>query len=376
MSGDARRFGFGRNWAAFVKKHLNEGTIRASQEHISGLLRRPSLEGLRVLDIGCGSGIHALAMMRLGAREVVAFDYDIHSVRTAERVRAWAGSPPGWSIEQGSVLDRSYLARLGQFDLVYSWGVLHHTGAMWDAVRNAASTVSSGGEFYIALYSSDTYLDPPPEVWLQVKKAYNDASFLRRRYMEAHHIVTHVIQPQMQAGKTALQAIRSYGSRGMNIWTDTRDWLGGWPMEFAGLHETCDFVAREAGLSLVNVANGEGCTEYVFADPRANAHWRSIEARRAHLPLAGPFAPAGGYAFAAALPELTDIADNAASQMRSTLMLYESGRPLGLAHCLHDAIRNHGAGRFSHWDQQLVFAASNNTDPNANGNSYTYVISY
>ncbi len=376
MSSDAFRFGFGRNWAAFIDRHLNDRTIQASMEHLRRVLRRPSLDGLRVLDIGCGSGVHALAMLRLGASEVVAFDYDIHSVRTSARVRAWAGSPAAWTVEQGSVLDRAYLAGLGTFDLVYSWGVLHHTGAMWDAVRNAGAMVAPGGEFYIALYSSDTYIDPPPDEWLRVKQQYNQASFLRRRYMELHHQATQIVRPQLQAGKTVLQAIRDYGGRGMSIWTDTRDWLGGWPMEFAGLHETRAFVAQACGLSMVNVLNGEGCTEYVFADPAANPHWARIEASRvpAHLP--GPYGAAGGYAFTASLPELAAAADNGGNPKRSTLMLYEDGRPLGLAHALHDAIRNHGKGRFSHWDQQLVFAASNNTDPNVNGQSYGYVADY
>jgi 16S rRNA G966 N2-methylase RsmD len=376
MTTDKLRFGFGRNWSTFVDKHLNDATIAASVDHLRRLLKRDSLAGLRVLDIGCGSGVHSLAMMRLGASEVVAFDYDAQSVKAAARVRAWAGEPAGWRIEQGSVLDQTYLARLGHFDLVYSWGVLHHTGAMWEAVRNAAAAVAPGGELYIALYSSDTYIDPPPDEWLRVKKRYNEASFLRRRAMEIHHQVTQIIAPQLGAGKTVLQAVREYGSRGMNIWTDTRDWLGGWPMEFAGLHETCEFVRRASGLSLVNVANGEGCTEYVFADPAANAHWGRIVAGRALLHLPGPYVSAGGYGFVASLPELASSADDGRNHKRSTLMLYEDGRPLGLAHCIHDAIRNHGAGRFSHWGEQLVFAASNNTDPNANGLSYSYVIDY
>ena len=33
-----------------------------------------------------------------------------------------------WTIETGDILNADYLAALGQFDAVYAWGVLHHTG--------------------------------------------------------------------------------------------------------------------------------------------------------------------------------------------------------------------------------------------------------
>jgi 2-polyprenyl-3-methyl-5-hydroxy-6-metoxy-1,4-benzoquinol methylase len=376
MTEDTLRFGFGRNWAEFVDKHLSDKVIEASMAHLRQVLKRDTLNGLRILDIGCGSGVHSLAMMRLGADEVVAFDYDADSVLTAERVRAWAGLNTGWRIEQGSVLDEAYLERLGTFDLVYSWGVLHHTGDMWRAVKLAATRVAPGGEFYIALYSADTYVDPSPEEWMRIKKAYNAASPMRKKLMELHHQLVHIILPQLKAGRSVLQAIRDYGSRGMSIWTDTKDWLGGWPMEFARLAETRDRVAKDAGLEMVHVLNGEGCTEYVFADPAKNAHWAGVNARRQLVGLSGPFLHSGGYGFMAKLPELADRADDGAHPKRSTLMLYEDGKPLGLAHAIHDVIRNRGQGRFSHWQDWLVFSASDNTDPNLNGHTYTYCVDY
>ena len=69
-------------------------------------------------------------------------------------------------------------------DIVYSWGVLHHTGEMWRAIENAALPIAPNGVFYIALYSSDGYLDPPPAYWLDVKKRYNRANPLIKRWME------------------------------------------------------------------------------------------------------------------------------------------------------------------------------------------------
>lgn len=376
MSDSELRYGFGHNWAEFVDRHLSDATVQASMDHLCRVLKRERLDGMRILDIGCGSGIHALAMKRLGAAEVVAFDFDPQSVATSQKVKAWSGITDGWSIAQGSVLDRAYVESLGTFDLVYSWGVLHHTGAMWEAVRNAAIPVRPGGEFYIALYSSDTYVDPSPDEWIAIKKAYNFASPLKKKLMEMDHIYNNIIRPAQTAGKSFFEAIRGYGMRGMDIFSDAKDWLGGYPMEFAGLHETQAFVEREAGLAMVNVINGEGCTEYVFADPTLNGHWRAIQDARQLQPLHGPFQHLEGYGFMAHLPEHEDVADDVGHNMRSTLMLFENGRPMGLAHALHDVIKQRGGGRFAHWQKWMVFSAIDNTDPNLNARSYTYCLDY
>jgi hypothetical protein len=65
-------------------------------------------------------------------------------------------------------------------------------------------------------------------------------------------------------------------------------------------------------------------------------------------------------------------ADSPDNPTRSTLVLYEDGKPLGPAHSSHQDIRDIGLGRFSHWrDMGLIFSTSDNSDPNTNGNSYT-----
>jgi hypothetical protein len=148
-------------------------------------------------------------------------------------------------------------------------------------------------------------------------------------------------------------------------------------MDFASLAETRDFAAREFGLTLVNLKTGEGCTEYVFARPDLNAHWGAIEATRATTPLEGPFQASGGHHYSAALPpHLEGVADANEAPRRSTVMLYEDGVPLGLAHSIHDHITRFGGGRFSHWGGRLHFSASDNSDPNANGRRYAYCERY
>ncbi len=119
--------------------------LRAEQS-LKEMLEVERLDGLRFLDAGSGSGLFSLAARRLGAT-VHSFDYDPQSVAcTHELKRRYFPGDAAWMVEQGSVLDQDYLDHLGQFDIVYSWGVLHHTGAMWQALDNVARLVAPGGD--------------------------------------------------------------------------------------------------------------------------------------------------------------------------------------------------------------------------------------
>jgi SAM-dependent methyltransferase len=366
------RYGFGKNWANFIKEKLSDEIIESSRAHMASLLRTDNLAGKTFLDIGCGSGIHSLAALRMGAERIISFDYDQDSVNTTQLVREWAGAPSNWSVFQGSVLDKDLMNSLDKADIVYSWGVLHHTGSMWQAVENAAIPLKPGGVFYISLYSSDNYVDPTPEYWLDLKRRYNRAGSMSKAIMEFQYAYRFHIGPALRSGQNPLKTMREYGDRGMTYWTDVKDWLGGYPMEFASLVETRTFAEDRLGLKLVNLKTGEGCTEYVFADPKANAFWGKVEAGRRQHPLNGPFVPMGGYGYAAPTPQLVDTSDGPETPRRSKVMVYEDGHMLGLAHSIHHDIRIYGKGRFSHWGAEIFFAPSDGSDPNNNGRVYTY----
>ncbi len=203
------RFGFGRNWSDFVDRSFSEQRLEQAQQHLLHFLKLPNLAGKTFLDIGCGSGLHSLAAMRSGAARIISFDYDPHSVAATQKLRQFVGQPANWTVSQGSVLDPEFIQSLPQADIVYSWGVLHHTGAMWNAIENAATRVARDGVFYIALYTTDVYNDPSPEYWLDIKRRYNRSSQLGKTRMEWAYAWKYNIWPDLKRRRNPLRYFRS-----------------------------------------------------------------------------------------------------------------------------------------------------------------------
>lgn len=245
-----------------------------------------------MLDIGCGSGLHSYAAFRSGARKISSFDYDPNSVEATRYLWDKAGRPSHWTIQRGDALDEAFMASLGEWNFVYSWGVLHHTGAMWRAVKNAQARVAPGGQFYIALYAKD--VQPEAEMWLRVKKEYVSKGWLNRRRLEAWYIWNYYIYRDVKRLPEFLDRLSTHKkSRGMSLMTDLRDWLGGWPMEFAGDQETVDLLEGECGFRLTNALTGEACSEFLFektgrpaviTDVKAFLSARREAAARTHAP--------------------------------------------------------------------------------------------
>jgi SAM-dependent methyltransferase len=268
-SSDNNRFEFGKNWSKYVSRSFNDERVGIAKGHLLELLRRDDLKGLDFLDIGCGSGIHSLAAFRAGAGKIHSFDYDPNSVAATNIVRKSAGAPANWSVERADVLDQAYVESLGKWRLVYSWGVLHHTGDVWQALANAQSAVADGGLFYIALYSADVQTDP--EFWLRVKREYNQSSGFKRWRMVWWYVWVYIMGRRIKQFPDLIKrTVQHRFGRGMSFFTDIRDWLGGWPMEFVHDKEVIDFLEQKHGFRLANIKTGEACTEFVF-ERRAKA---------------------------------------------------------------------------------------------------------
>src|SRR5438045_550600 len=167
---EGQRFEFGRNWSRFLL-YLDDERITVAEQSLKETFAVADLECTSFLDIGSGSGLFSLAARRLGAR-VHSFDYDPDSVAcTRELKHRYFHNDQAWTIEEGSALDEGYVNSLGAFDVVYSWGVLHHTGDMWRALETAALPVAPGGKLFVALYNDQGSRSVR---WRKIKKAYNN----------------------------------------------------------------------------------------------------------------------------------------------------------------------------------------------------------
>ncbi len=269
------RFQFGENWSRFLSV-LSEERIVAAERGLQRMLEQDRLDGLTFLDIGSGSGLSSLAARRLGAR-VHSFDYDPQSVAsTSELRRRYFPNDPGWMVERGSALDPQYLRSLGRFDIVYSWGVLHHTGRMWEALEHAAIPVASGGKLFVAIYN-DT--GTQARRWHAIKRTYNRLPRIARTpfaILVSLPDEAKALARATLAGRPG-EYIRSwsgYGARrGMSHWHDIVDWVGGYPYEYAKPEEIFDFY-RSRGFRLTKMKCGGvglGCNEFVFQRSPADA---------------------------------------------------------------------------------------------------------
>lgn len=262
-------FGFGENWADYAQ-HIDESKIAMAEEGLWKLLPSNMLEGKTFLDIGCGSGLHTLSALRSGIKGAACIDIDPHSVATTNAVlqRYWKGN--NYVAFDYNILAPQPDRRLPPegFDIVYSWGVLHHTGDMWKAISNAAQYVAPGGKFVIALYKKS----PLCPFWRAEKKLYTNVPALRWPLNIAYMAL--YCATRIALGQNPVRYIRDYEEeRGMRFINDVKDWLGGYPYESASADEVKKRI-EAMGFTLDRAYNteapkaggilGSGCAEYVF----------------------------------------------------------------------------------------------------------------
>jgi 2-polyprenyl-3-methyl-5-hydroxy-6-metoxy-1,4-benzoquinol methylase len=258
------RFAFGRNWKRYVRTvAAREVGIAADSLHRS--LGEIDPHSCSFLDIGCGSGLMSAAACRLGFRRVVSFDYDSDSVEATHAMRRAQSEPGNWTVLQGSVLDDGFMTRLGRFDVVYSWGVLHHTGDMWAALDRALAAVAPGGRALIALYNDQGWIS---QYWAVVKQTYI------RSPAPLRALIAGIFYVYFGVGLFVADLLRlrnplrrhSGDRRGMKFRYDVVDWVGGYPFEVARPQEVENY-ARARGFDCRCVffaGRRHGCNEYLL----------------------------------------------------------------------------------------------------------------
>jgi 2-polyprenyl-6-hydroxyphenyl methylase/3-demethylubiquinone-9 3-methyltransferase len=261
------RFEFGKNWRRFLSV-LNDKRIDEAEKSLAAMLQVDTLEGRTFVDIGCGSGLFSLAARRLGA-DVTSFDFDPDSVACAEELRRrYFPSDDRWRISAGSALDAGFLESLGRFDVVYSWGVLHHTGHMWDALENVTGNVAPGGRLFISIYNDQGVKSG---IWKRIKRIYCSGA-AGKAAVSAVFIPLFVVYGAVRdlaGGRNPARRYREYSKkRGMSIYHDWFDWLGGYPFEVARPDEITEFYAAR-GFRLLKLVRAEslGTNQFVFQRP-------------------------------------------------------------------------------------------------------------
>jgi len=260
-----KRFQFGENWKSYAST-LSTEAIEVAQDALTSFLG--DITNKTFLDIGSGSGLHSLAARNLKA-SVYSFDYDHNSVECTRNLHdKFYPGDTSWTVTQASILDKDFVKSLGQYDIVYSWGVLHHTGSMWEAIQNAMSLAKKDGLFFIAIYNKQGWKS---RFWWHIKNIYHKLpGFTKKGYaltlgvtFQVINIVkyTLLLKPQV-----AIKPLLNYRkNRGMSIKHDIIDWIGGFPYEYATTEELNDFCKKNGFVVVKEIKTGSlGCNQVVY----------------------------------------------------------------------------------------------------------------
>jgi 2-polyprenyl-3-methyl-5-hydroxy-6-metoxy-1,4-benzoquinol methylase len=257
-------FSFGENWSQYAQK-IDQSRIEQAEQSLLRLVGREAITGRTFLDIGCGSGLFSLAAVRLGCKQLLAVDLDPKSVATTRRTLSLHAPNSNWDCRNISVFDLDPLT-LGTFDVVYSWGVLHHTGAMYKAIAKASKMVAPDGMLTLALYAKTPFCG----LWRIEKRIYSRAPKWAQRVIEAVYVEAVRLRLALKGESLKKRREEYWKGRGMDMYCDTRDWLGGYPYESISPDEVMGYMKQLGFAPIRSFVTpcigllGTGCDEYSF----------------------------------------------------------------------------------------------------------------
>ncbi|MCY4643454.1 MAG: class I SAM-dependent methyltransferase [Bacteriovoracales bacterium] len=272
MKHSTLKSGFGNNFKDYLQRSFDKTRLDQAQESLSDFLKMESFEGKTFLDIGCGAGIFSLSALNLNASFVHSFDLDEESIECSEQLRKqYDIKEERWKIERGNILDRAYVESLGSFDLVYCWGTVHHTGQMWQAIENSLKLVKKGGLIYFGIYNDADHFGLFPDgrfgssrFWAHIKRFFFHCPKIVQKTVE-YAAISAIVLIYTLSFQNPFKKIKEHGKRGMTWRVDLKDWLIGYPYEYASPDRVINYMLSK-GFTLKNIRTNTGLltNHYLF----------------------------------------------------------------------------------------------------------------
>jgi 2-polyprenyl-6-hydroxyphenyl methylase/3-demethylubiquinone-9 3-methyltransferase len=254
---DNSSFDFGKNWKKYSDNALDSSRFEEAFTSLVQLAGEGEIAGKSFLDIGCGSGLFALSASKAGACRVTGIDVSLNSIETSLQNQQRFLPHSEINFQHKSIFDQD-IKELGKHQVVYSWGVLHHTGSMWNAFDVTMELVEDRGMLIVAIYNK--HWSSP--LWKIIKRFYNISPKIVQKIMICIFCGIIAIAKFLVTGKNPFARKK----RGMTFYYDVIDWVGGYPYEYASKNEIVNYVEAK-GFKLqkfVKASVPTGCNEYVF----------------------------------------------------------------------------------------------------------------
>lgn len=260
---------FGKNFRDNLLADYNEDRLKETKEFICSYLEVKTLQGKTFLDAGCGSGVFTLAASLLGAK-VTSFDIDDIALENTKTLISQYHIN-NVNLLKGSVLDKNFITNIGKFDFVLCWGVAHHCGEMWRCLDLISDTVKMEGKLHLGIYNHADgwgfYPDGrfgPSTFWKRIKKVYVKMPTFLQNIIDAFATVG-IFLIYLFTFNNPIKKLKSNERRGMNWKSDLKDWLIGYPYEYARPEEIFAFYkAKGFSLEKIKTNNGLLTNNYVF----------------------------------------------------------------------------------------------------------------
>ena len=259
-------FDFGSNWRHYSARALTTSRVEGAREAFSVLTSGIELKSRSFLDVGFGQGLTALCAADAGAA-VYCLDVNPRCAEALELTSQYflPEAKEKLTLISGSILSAIDVSQLREksgsgYDVVHSWGVLHHTGDMEKAFANCVGLVKPGGQLIVAIYNR--HWSSP--LWGCIKRVYCRLPRIGQKTMIWLFVPVIYLAKLLVTRRNPLEK-----ERGMDFLVDIVDWVGGYPYEYATVDEVLD-LGTKYGLKMLRVAPARvptGCNEFVFTKP-------------------------------------------------------------------------------------------------------------